>query len=64
MLDIGAGIKFNRKVGDYVKRGEVIAYVYTNNDVKVKKATDDVVEAYKLTDKKINKKSRIIGIVE
>lgn len=63
-LDIGSGIKFSKKVGDYVKKGEILAYVYTNDDVKVRKAISDVVQAYKLTDKRIVKKSRILGTVE
>ena len=63
-LDIGAGMKFSKKVGDYVKKGEIIAYVYTNDEVKVRKAVSDVGQAFKITDKRIMKKSRILGTVE
>lgn len=63
-LDIGAGIKFSKKVGDCVKKGEIIAYVYTNDEVKVRKAVSDVAQAFKLSDKRIMKKSRILGTVE
>lgn len=63
-LDIGAGIKFCKKIGDYVKNGEILAYVYTNDEVKIRNAVRDVGQAFKLTDKKIMKKSRILGSVE
>ena len=63
-LDIGAGIKFSKKVGDLVKKGEIIAYVYTNDEVKVRKAVNDVGQAFELSDKRINKKSRILGTIE
>lgn len=63
-LDIGAGIKFCKKVGDYVKNGEIIAYVYTNDEVKIRKAIADVSDAYNFSEKKITKKSRILGTIE
>ena len=37
-LDIGAGMVFNKKVGDKVAVGNIIGYVYTNNDTKIEKA--------------------------
>ena len=57
-------MKFSKKVGDYVKKGEIIAYVYTNDEVKLIKAVSDVGQAFKITDKRIMKKSRILGTVE
>lgn len=63
-LDIGAGIKFNKKVGDKVQNGEILAYVYTNDETKIRKAINDIGEAYKFTEKKVINKSRILGIIE
>lgn len=63
MLDIGAGIEFVKKVGDEVKVGEVLAYIYTNNEVKISQSVQQIKEAYQFTTKKIRDKSRIITIM-
>lgn len=63
-LDRGAGIRFCKKVGDKVQNGEILAYVYTNDETKVRKAINDIGEAYKFSEKKILNKSRILGIIE
>lgn len=63
-LDIGAGIKFGKKVGDKVQNGEILAYVYTNDETKIRKAINDINEAYKFSEKKVLNKSRILGNIE
>ena len=59
-LDIGAGIAFNKKVGDKVGKGEILAYLYTNNETKIEKATIDIKNAYKISDKKAKPISKIV----
>ena len=62
-FDIGAGIKINKKVGEYLKSGEICAYVYTNNDIKISNAVSKTVEIFKLSEKKIKKKSKVEYII-
>lgn len=63
-LDIGAGIKFCKKVGEKVQNGEILAYVYTNDETKIRKSINDIGEAYKFSEKKVLNKSRILGMIE
>ena len=59
-LDVGAGILFNKKVGDNVGKGEIIAYLYTNNETKIEKAVADIKQAFKISDKKAKPMSKIV----
>ena len=63
LIDIGSGIKFCKKLGDKVETGEIMGYIYTNDETKIQMAVSNVKEAFYLTDKKINKKSRIVEIL-
>ena len=47
-IDYAAGITVEKKTGDYVKKGDVIAKVYTNDEKAVKKAEEDYMEAIKI----------------
>lgn len=58
-LDIGAGIVFNKKVGDYVKKGEILGTIYTNNDTKIQEAVEYAKKMFKISNKKVLKLSRI-----
>ncbi len=64
-LDINrtAGIVLNKKVGDDVKSGEVLAYIHTNDEGKLQGATENIREAFVISDKKINVKSRVLEII-
>lgn len=62
-FDIGAGIKINKKVGEYLKSGEICAYVYTNNDIKISNAVSKTAEIFKLSEKKIKQKSKVEYII-
>ncbi len=62
-LDIGAGISFFKKVGDTINKGDIIGYIHTNNETKITNAVNNLQRAYMISTKKINKKSRIIGII-
>ena len=59
-LDAGAGIVFNKKVGGQVEKGEILAYLYTNNTTKVEKAVSDIKHAFKFSDKKIKPAAKIV----
>lgn len=58
-----AGITLNKKVGDTVASGEVLAYIHTDDETKVTGATQNLKEAFKLTNKKMTMKSRVLEII-
>ena len=58
-----AGITLNKKIGDMVTVGETLAYVHTDDDKKVNRTTQNLCEAFKITNKKINSKQRILEII-
>lgn len=58
-LDLGAGIVFYKKVGDFVKTGEILCEIYTNNEVKIEKSVERVKEMIRISNKKIKKASHI-----
>lgn len=59
-LDVGAGIILNKKVGECISTGGILAYIYTNNDTKIQKAVEQVREIFKISDKRIKKSSNIV----
>lgn len=62
-IDYGVGVLLNKKVGDYIKKGEVLATLFLNDEGKM----DDVVEllnvAFEFSDIKYEKKPLIAKIV-
>lgn len=63
-INRAAGIVLNKKIGDSVTVGETLAYVHTNEENKLNGTTQNLSEAYKITTKKINTRSKIIEIIK
>lgn len=63
-LDIGAGIEFNKKIGDKVEVGEVLAYVRTNNEEKVKGTIENLNNAFEISKNPVEKTERIVDVIE
>ena len=61
-IDNTSGFIFEKKIGDEVKMGDVLAYVHANDENKAISAVNNLIEAYKFTDKKVTAKSRILDI--
>ncbi len=59
-----AGITINKKIGDIVTVGETLAYLHTEDDSKVNGPTQILREAFSLTNKKLNMKSRVLEIIK
>ena len=59
-----AGITINKKIGDTVTVGETLAYIHTDEDAKVNGTTQTLQQAFKITNKKINFKSRVLEIIK
>ncbi|MBQ7410261.1 MAG: thymidine phosphorylase [Clostridia bacterium] len=59
-----AGITINKKIGDNVTVGETLAYIHTDEDSKINGTTQNLKEAFKITNKKLNMKSRVLEIIK
>ena len=62
-IDHGAGIVLKIKMGDYVKKGDVIATLYSSKEELFAKAEEILLEAYDIQDKKPIKVSIINKII-
>ena len=58
-----AGIVLNKKIGDEVKSGEVLAYIHTDDDSKVMGATQNLIEAFALSSKPVQVKPKVLAII-
>lgn len=62
-IDNAAGITLVKKMDDKVKNGETIAYIYTNDESKLKGASNNFLEAYTIGKKMFNKGSAVLGVM-
>lgn len=63
-IDYGAGIILNKKMGDYVKAGDLIATIYTSDSNKLKSSEDMLLSAYVFKDIKPEKTQIVYKIIE
>lgn len=62
-IDNTAGIVLNKKIGDQVEAGEIVAYIHTNDESKVISATKNLEEAFKVSKKPVKITSRVVEII-
>jgi len=62
-IDRTAGIVLNKKIGDQVEAGEIVAYIHTNDESKVMGATRNLEEAFKVSKKPVRITSRVVEII-
>jgi pyrimidine-nucleoside phosphorylase len=63
ILDLSCGIVLEKKVGDYVNKGDILAYVHINKEEKFESAKERLINAYSIVDEKIDSKKLIYGVV-
>lgn len=63
VIDLSVGIILNKKVGDYVSKGDVIATFYANDENKLKAAVERFKKAYSFSDEKVSAPQMIKYIV-
>ena len=59
-----AGITLNKKIGDTVNSGEVLAYIHTDDEEKVNGAIHNLQEAFQMTDRKVTVKSKVLEVLQ
>ena len=62
-IDLLAGIVLNKKVGDYVQEGEILATIYTNNKTKLEQAKKNFEEAIIITNQRVERSKTILEII-
>lgn len=62
-IDLSVGIMIRKKVSDYVKKGDVIAVIHGNDEVKIKESEAEILRAYHITRDVVEKRPLIYGIV-
>lgn len=63
-IDLQAGIVLEKKVGEEVQTGETLAYIHTNIESKLKGASENLMQAFKISTKKPKPINPIIGVIK
>ena len=63
-IDTNVGIVLNKKVSEPVKTGQILAFIYGNDEEKVKKAYDNILSAYEITDEEVDKPKMILDVIK
>ncbi|MBF0710266.1 MULTISPECIES: thymidine phosphorylase [unclassified Gemella] len=64
LIDHAVGITLHKKVGDYVKSGELLARIHFNDEKNLENSRNMILDAYKIQDSQIEKKKVVLEIVE
>lgn len=63
-IDETVGIVLAKKVADFVKVGEVLAYIHVNDERLGKYALNELQNTYQISKEKIEKTKTILGVIE
>lgn len=62
-MDYTSGIVLEKKMDDYIKEGDTIAYIYTNDESKINGASKNIIESYMIGKKMFSKGSAILAVM-
>lgn len=63
-IDLSVGIVLDKKVGDYVKAGDLLATVYSNHEDKTAVCIERLLKTYSFSDSPVEKTSIIKKVIE
>ena len=63
VIDLSVGIVLSKKAGEYVKEGEVLAYIHYNDESKMKACKERLLAAYEIGIEKTDTRPVILGIL-
>lgn len=63
-IDLSVGIVLNKKVGDFVKKGELLATIHANDKEKAKIVNDRILNAYSFSEAEVKPISVILEVIE
>lgn len=64
IIDPAVGIIMNKKIGDMIKKGEIIAYIHANDEIKGQEAVKKLLNNYQIVKEKVEKTNSILQIIE
>lgn len=62
-LDMAAGIVLEKKVGEYVNKGDILAYIHYNKEDKFESARERFINSYEIVEEKVEPRKLIYGVV-
>ena len=63
-IDYAVGIELLKKVGCHVEQGEIIAYIYADDEQKGREAVEKLQQTYEIGEQNVEKVADIIEIIE
>lgn len=63
-IDYGVGVIVHKKIGNFIRKGEVIATIHANNLSKIEEVKNTILTAYKLTQKEVGTSQLIYDIIK
>lgn len=63
-IDHSVGIILAKKVADKVIKGDILAYIHANNEIKLKEAKIKLQEIIKISEQVVKKEQTILGIIK
>lgn len=63
-IDYAAGVQLSRKCGDYVKSGDIIAILYSNDEAKIETARQRLLNAYKFSSQPTSQLPLLVDIIK
>ena len=65
VIDMAAGIMLNKRVGDYVKEGEVLCYLHSNKNVTlINRVAKNVFDSFKIRKEFVEKPKVILEVIQ
>jgi pyrimidine-nucleoside phosphorylase len=64
VIDLSVGIVLCKKTGDYVQKGDVLAYIHANDKIKAENAEERFLKAFSFAEEKPVRKPFIRGIIK
>lgn len=64
IIDLSVGIVLEKKVGDYVKKGDVLAYLHANEKIRLENARERLLRAYQIGEQEKKEGPVIIDVVK
>lgn len=62
-IDKSVGIVLSKKISDRVEKGNILAYIHANDEQKGKKAVEQLKDAYKISEMKLEKEKIVLGVI-
>ena len=62
-IDYSVGIEIVKKIGDKVDKGEILSYIYSNDEENIEDTKNRIINAYKISNTEVEKQKHIIDVI-